>query len=132
MAENGNCSIRASGGSSANNAVRRYDGITNGDLVDDFIASSALGRPLSLVRGPDGKLCVSALNNSVLRLDGNTGAFLDVFVPAGCGGLSGSFDMAFGPDVTYMRVAVTPIVYCDKIAIPAILSMPSCLREAVG
>jgi DNA-binding beta-propeller fold protein YncE len=40
------------------------------------------------VFGPDGKLYVaSSLNASVLRFDGTTGGFIDIFVPSGLGGL---------------------------------------------
>ncbi len=34
----------------------------------------------------------------MLRYDGSTGAFLDVFVPAGSGGLDGPLNATFGPD----------------------------------
>jgi DNA-binding beta-propeller fold protein YncE len=37
-------------------------------------------------------------NDSVLKFDGDTGAFLGVFVPAGSGGLNGPTGLTFGPD----------------------------------
>jgi DNA-binding beta-propeller fold protein YncE len=36
--------------------------------------------------------------DEVLRYDGATGAFVDVFVAAGAGGLDGPAGMVFGPD----------------------------------
>ena len=43
-------------------------------------------------------LVVSSGTNQVLRYDGQTGAFIDAFVPAGSGGLSVPFGVVFGPD----------------------------------
>ena len=40
----------------------------------------------------------SADTDEVLRYDGGTGAFLDVFVSRGAGGLDGPADLEFGPD----------------------------------
>jgi DNA-binding beta-propeller fold protein YncE len=37
-------------------------------------------------------------NDSVLKFDADTGAFLGVFVPAGSGGLNGPTGLTFGPD----------------------------------
>jgi len=49
--------------------------------------------------GPDARLYVSsAADNAVYRFDGSTGAFIDVFVPAGAGNLSNPCGLAFGPD----------------------------------
>jgi streptogramin lyase len=55
--------------------------------------------------GPDstgdgvGELYVSGgASSNVLRYDGQTGAFLDAFVPTGSGGLSRGAGVAFGPD----------------------------------
>ncbi|MBE9040241.1 NHL repeat-containing protein, partial [Oscillatoriales cyanobacterium LEGE 11467] len=45
------------------------------------------------------ELYVSSFNNdSVLRFDGDTGAFIDTFVPEGSGGLDGPVSLTFGPD----------------------------------
>ncbi len=53
------------------------------------------------VFGPDG-LFYAIVNNmgsgEVWRFDGETGAFLNVFVPAGSGGLTIPFSLKFGPD----------------------------------
>jgi DNA-binding beta-propeller fold protein YncE len=40
----------------------------------------------------------SEYNNEVLRFDGTTGAFVNIFVTAGSGGISGPHGMTFGPD----------------------------------
>ncbi len=45
-----------------------------------------------------GDLLVSSATNEVLRYDGQTGAFIDAFVTAGSGGLSGPTGLVFGPD----------------------------------
>ena len=53
------------------------------------------------VFGPDG-LFYAIVNNmgsgEVWRFDGETGGFLNVFVPAGSGGLTTPFSLKFGPD----------------------------------
>jgi DNA-binding beta-propeller fold protein YncE len=36
--------------------------------------------------------------NNVLRFNGQTGAFMDEFIPSGSGGLNNAHDLAFGPD----------------------------------
>jgi hypothetical protein len=52
-----------------------------------------------LVLGLDGNLYVdSQTNNAVLRYDGATGAFMDVFIRPGSGGLNGPRGLVFGPD----------------------------------
>ncbi len=49
--------------------------------------------------GPDGNLYVGNWgNSSVLRYNGITGTYIDAFVPAGSGGLSGPNDLTFHPD----------------------------------
>lgn len=43
--------------------------------------------PVGLAVGPDATLYVASnANNNILRYDGQTGAFLNEFVPAGSGG----------------------------------------------
>jgi DNA-binding beta-propeller fold protein YncE len=49
--------------------------------------------------GPDGHFYVACANtNQILRFDGSTGRFLDVFVATGSGGLDHPTQVLFGPD----------------------------------
>ena len=55
-----------------------------------------LDGPQGLTWGPDGHLYVSSYNtDEILRYDGGTGAFIDVFVSGGSGGLDGPLDAQF-------------------------------------
>lgn len=88
-----------------NDRILRYDGLT-GALKGTFVASGAGGLdfPHNPTFGPDGNLYVfsnsnnGAPNPKILRFNGQTGAFMDVFVDTGSGGFTGSAQMAFGPD----------------------------------
>ena len=92
-----------SGGNS--DSVLRYDGRT-GEFIDQFVTSGSggLNQPTGLIFGPDDNLYVSSGNpavpssDNVLRYDGQTGAFIDEFVPAGSGGMNGPTGLEFGPD----------------------------------
>jgi hypothetical protein len=58
-----------------------------------------LDTPQNLTIGPDGNLYVSSwANHSVKRYDGQSGAFIDNFVPSGNGGLANPDQVVFGPD----------------------------------
>ena len=62
--------------------------------------SGGLDGPTGAIFGPDGNLYVASFEgDSILRFDGETGAYLDVFVPPGAGGLDGpDAGLEFGPD----------------------------------
>jgi DNA-binding beta-propeller fold protein YncE len=84
------------------NADGRVLRIRQDGTVETFVApgSGGLLFPLGLTFGPDGNLYVATAvgNNvagSVLRYDGTTGVFLDVFATTG---LSVPQDLVFGPD----------------------------------
>jgi DNA-binding beta-propeller fold protein YncE len=90
-------------------AVRRYDLMT-GALIDAFTSGHDLAETRGLAFGPDGKLYVSSYDSCVAgpsgcsgssgeiaRFDAYSGAFVDVFVPAGAGGLQWPWKIAFGP-----------------------------------
>ncbi len=73
-------------------------------FLDRFVqdASGGLNYPRALVFGPDGNAdaiqdlyVADIVTNSILRYDGATGAFLDVFVEPGDGGLNAPGDLAF-------------------------------------
>ncbi len=61
--------------------------------------AGGLDNPAAVVFGADGFLYVSSFeSDSILRYDGDTGVFIDVFVPSGSGGLDGpDAGMVFGP-----------------------------------
>lgn len=65
-----------------------------------FASGHSLVSASGITFGPDGNLYVSGINSgNVVRYDGTTGAFIDVFVPAGRGGLTRGADyLTFGPD----------------------------------
>lgn len=76
------------------NTVLRYDGRT-GDYLGTFVRSA--GEALTF--GPDGNLYViQAVEGIILKCNGQTGAVIRTFVPAGTGGLSHPIALTFGPD----------------------------------
>ena len=89
------------------NQVLRIDP-TNGGVVDAFVEddpdtpedeTGGLAWAHQLRFGPDGNLYVaSSQTNQILRYDGQTGAFMDVFVRAGAQGPQFPVGLAFGPD----------------------------------
>ncbi|MEG4009623.1 NHL repeat-containing protein [Microcoleus sp. Pol11C1] len=90
-------------------AVLRYDGIT-GTFIDKFVGdnpntaadeSGGLFRPYGLAFGPDGNFYVSSfLSDQILRYNGKTGQFIDVFAAGNqqAGGLNGPNGLLFAPD----------------------------------
>jgi hypothetical protein len=88
--------------------IVRYNGVT-GAFIDEFVPISGNGgmsHPQGLVFGPsvedpnklDLYVTNAFSNNSVLRFDGTTGAFLGEFVASGSGGLDHPGGLVFGPD----------------------------------
>ena len=76
--------------------VSRFDAAT-GALVDHFVTNAA--SPDGQAWDANGNLYVSNFNtNSIRRYNGSTGAYINDFVPAGGGGLSGPLDNLFLPN----------------------------------
>ena len=90
------------------NRILRYDArsgeflnILVGDdpATPDQDESGGLQGPSGIVCCPNGELYVSSLHtHAILRYDGRTGAFLDIFVAASSGGLLAPSQLIFGPD----------------------------------
>jgi hypothetical protein len=86
-------------------------------LLDRFVQddSAALMRLRSSIFGPDGNgdgaqdlYVASGETDEVRRYDGNSGAFIDIFVTAGSGGLDDPGDLAFGPDGSLVVSSLGP------------------------
>ena len=88
-------------GNTRGNNVLLFDE-QNGQLLGDFIPANSGGLidPDDINFGPDGNLYISSgttlETSAILRYDGKTGQFLDVF--ASGGGLIRPYGAAFGPD----------------------------------
>ncbi len=69
-------------------------------LVSEFVpGQGSMASPYDLTYGPDGHLYViGGYTDSIVRYDGQTGEWLDVFVSMNEGGLSGSRGLTFGAD----------------------------------
>jgi sugar lactone lactonase YvrE len=68
--------------------------------MDHFVAGTGLVAGIRDIRFQGGYMYVGAENtDEVFRFDATTGAFVDVFVTAGSGGIDGPHGMTFGPDV---------------------------------
>lgn len=78
-------------------SVRSYDGET-GVFVRTFASGHGLEQPRNIVYGPDGNLYVTSANHTVIRYDGKTGEFIDVFVKRADGGLDDPYGLEFSAD----------------------------------
>ena len=82
--------------SAKNNLIFRYVYNENTESLfkDVFVGDEKIKNPQSLMFGPDGNLYVSSFDtDEILRFDGVTGEFIDVF--ASSGGLNGPAGMLF-------------------------------------
>jgi|GEM_PF-571220 len=69
---------------------------TSGAFLQSFVGADV---PIEAHIGPDGTLYVSSeLTHDVRRYNAETGAFIEVFVGSGSGGLNGAEGLASGPD----------------------------------
>jgi sugar lactone lactonase YvrE len=91
--------------------VLRYDGTS----VTPFVTagSGGLDRPRRAVFGPDGNLYVNSLTRQVLRYDGETGAFIDVFATTNLGGRGPAW-LEFGADGYLYITGSTTSLCCEK------------------
>ena len=105
--------------SANNDRVLRYDGRT-GAFIDVFIQNGVNGLPandldypVDLTYGPDGALYVSSqLNDSILRFNATTGAFLGTFIPSGTGGLDGPSGIGFFNGDLFVAGRFSSRAYC--------------------
>ena len=89
-------------GTNITSRVLRYDAAT-GTAIDVFASGGGLRGPAGLAIGPDGNLYVCStfdhegqpFEGSILRYNGTTGAFIDVFIAPGSGGLTAPADLLF-------------------------------------
>lgn len=90
----------SSGTTPENSAVLRFT--PKGEFIDVFASGNGLFRPYGVAFGPDNNLYVSSfLSDQILRYDGTTGAFIDVFAQRQGmtpDGLNGPNGLLFGPD----------------------------------
>ena len=82
-----------------NHQVISYDALSGDFLKNIDIPVELIDNPPSLVADSEGRVYVSSRENDrILRFNGITGEFIDVFIDSGSGGLDSPFGLAFGPD----------------------------------
>lgn len=94
-----------------NNVVLGFNGQTGASLGYTTSGGPTPTRAYDVEFGPDGNLYMSTgapqagsgVNSAIFQYNGQTGAFIETFVPSGSGGLDGATDFIFTP------FAVTPI-----------------------
>jgi len=99
IAPNGDLCI-STGTNTGNSAVLRFN-LKTGEYLGVMASGGGLNRPYGYAWGPDGMLYVASFqSDQILRYDGETGDFVDVFAQGDAlpGGLNGPDDIVFGPD----------------------------------
>lgn len=80
-------------------SVLRYNPVSGDFLGNLIIFSDGVIHPTNLTYGPDGNLYVASFpSQNIVRYNGVTGTFIDIFVAPGSGGLAAPNGMTFGPD----------------------------------
>ena len=92
--------VYVSSGGSTTGSILRYS--SSGAFIGAFATSPSLKRPYGNAFGPDGNLYVASFrSDQILRYNGSTGAFIDVFAQGNgtsAGLLNGPNDLSFSPD----------------------------------
>jgi serralysin len=103
----------SSGAEPGSSSILRFDGF-RGEFIDIFVGddlstnqdeTGGLIRPYGIAFGPDGNLYVASfLSDQILRYDGRTGDFIDVFAQGNgeSGGLNGPNGLLFIDDSLYV------------------------------
>ncbi len=77
--------------------VLRYDSAT-GAFLGVFAEGNGMDNPNGIAYGSDGNLYVGLGDTGrIMRIDGQSGAYIDDFILPGAGGLAGSRAISFGP-----------------------------------
>ena len=93
-------------------AIRHFN--NSGAYLGDFTSGGpGLDGPATVHFGPDGNLYVLSSSDTVIRYNGSTGVFIDVFIPTGTAGLDEAKDMVFGPDGNLYIAANENCFPCD-------------------
>ena len=83
--------------SAGTHSVKRYD-LQTGAYLGTFASGHGMQYPRGVAFGPDGNLYVASSSDVILRYDGDTGAFIDDFVPYGTTNLNDPQDLDFRGD----------------------------------